>query len=81
MQRKGSSIEQVYDVRALRIIVKSKENCYAALREVEKLWTPIEGRHKVCSLEFDFFLALNSRCEDCGLCLRSLQGRGPQGKG
>ena len=49
MQRKGSSLEQVYDVRALRIIVKSKEDCYTALREVEKLWTPIEGRHKVCS--------------------------------
>ena len=54
MQRKGAPLEQVYDVRALRIIVKSKEDCYAALREVEKLWTPIEGRTKVravgCSL-------------------------------
>lgn len=46
MQRKGSSLEQVYDVRAVRIIVKSKEDCYAALREVEKLWPPVEGRHK-----------------------------------
>ena len=47
MLRKGSSLEQVYDVRALRIIVKNKEDCYTALREVEKLWTPVEGRHKV----------------------------------
>ena len=48
MQRKGASLEQVYDVRALRIIVKRKEDCYAALREVERLWTPVEGRFKVC---------------------------------
>ena len=47
MQRKGASLEQVYDVRALRIIVKRKEDCYAALREVERLWTPVEGRFKV----------------------------------
>ena len=49
MQRKGASLEQVYDVRALRIIVKRKEDCYAALREVERLWTPVEGRFKVSS--------------------------------
>ena len=48
MQRKGASLEQVYDVRALRIIVKRKEDCYAALREVERLWTPVDGRFKVC---------------------------------
>ena len=48
MQRKGlGSLDQVYDVRALRIIVKSKEDCYAALREVEKLWPSVEGRQKV----------------------------------
>ena len=47
MQRKGASLEQVYDVRALRIIVKRKEDCYAALREVERLWTPVDGRFKV----------------------------------
>lgn len=48
MQRKGlESLDEVYDVRALRIIVNSKEDCYAALRQVEQLWQPIEGRHKV----------------------------------
>lgn len=51
MQRKGlGSLDQVYDVRALRIIVKSKEDCYAALREVEKLWPSVEGRQKVDTL-------------------------------
>ncbi len=51
MQRKGASLEQVYDVRALRIIVKRKEDCYAALREVERLWTPVDGRFKVRGTE------------------------------
>ena len=51
MQRKGASLEQVYDVRALRIIVKRKEDCYAALREVERLWTPVDGRFKVRGAE------------------------------
>ena len=47
MQRKCASLEEVYDVRALRIIVKNKVDCYAALREVERLWKPVEGRFKV----------------------------------
>jgi GTP pyrophosphokinase len=47
MQRKGASLEEVYDVRALRIIVKNKVDCYAALREVERLWKPVDGRFKV----------------------------------
>ena len=38
---------QVHDVRALRLIVSSKRDCYAALREVERLWPCAPGRFKV----------------------------------
>lgn len=38
MQKKGYSAERVQDVRGLRIIVKSREDCYKALRAVESSW-------------------------------------------
>lgn len=51
LARKGLSgaaaLGQVYDVRALRLIVGSKQDCYAALREVERLWPSVPGRFKV----------------------------------
>ncbi len=34
MRAKGRGVEQVYDVRALRVVVPSKADCYAVLREV-----------------------------------------------
>lgn len=34
MHDKNKNVDQVYDVRALRVIVQSKNDCYAVLREV-----------------------------------------------
>lgn len=34
MKAKGYGLEQLYDLRALRIVVRSKADCYWALREV-----------------------------------------------
>lgn len=34
MAAKGYGLESVYDVRALRVIVSSKADCYEALRQV-----------------------------------------------
>lgn len=39
MQAKGYSAERVRDVRGLRVIVKSREDCYLALRAVERAWS------------------------------------------
>jgi GTP pyrophosphokinase len=50
MQRKGLSFEQLFDVRAVRIIVDSIADCYAALGLVHGLWTFIPG-------EFDDYIA------------------------
>jgi GTP pyrophosphokinase len=50
MQRKGLAFEQVFDVRALRIITGSVEDCYAALGVVHGRWHYIPG-------EFDDYIA------------------------
>jgi len=50
MQRKGLSFDQVYDVRAIRIIVETIADCYAALGLVHSLWPYIPG-------EFDDYIA------------------------
>ncbi len=50
MQRKGLAFEQVFDVRAERIITGSVEDCYAALGVVHGRWHYIPG-------EFDDYIA------------------------
>ena len=39
-------IEKIYDLVALRIIVKSVEDCYAALGVIHNLWPPLPNRIK-----------------------------------
>ena len=46
MQRDNITIDQVYDLFALRIIVNSVKDCYAALGVVHDLYTPMPGRFK-----------------------------------
>jgi GTP pyrophosphokinase len=50
MQRKGLSFDQIYDVRAVRILVDTITECYAALGIVHGLWPYIPG-------EFDDYIA------------------------
>src|SRR2546423_3644589 len=41
MRTKGVDFSEVYDVRALRVIVPQVKDCYAALGAVHNLWAPI----------------------------------------
>ncbi|MDR1709727.1 MAG: bifunctional (p)ppGpp synthetase/guanosine-3',5'-bis(diphosphate) 3'-pyrophosphohydrolase, partial [Candidatus Accumulibacter sp.] len=41
MRRKGIEFSEVYDVRALRVIVGEVRDCYTALGLVHNMWTPI----------------------------------------
>ena len=41
MRKKGVEFSEVYDVRALRIIVEDLKECYTALGIVHNLWAPI----------------------------------------
>jgi GTP pyrophosphokinase len=50
MQRKALSFEQLYDIRAVRVIVATVADCYAALGIVHSLWPYIPG-------EFDDYIA------------------------
>ncbi len=50
MQRKGLPFEQLYDIRAVRIIVASIADCYAALGMVHELWPFLPS-------EFDDYIA------------------------
>jgi GTP pyrophosphokinase len=50
MQRKGIGFSQVYDIRAVRILVPSIKDCYAALGIVHGLWRNIPN-------EFDDYIA------------------------
>jgi len=46
LKRQKVSIDQVYDLLAVRIITDSLKSCYAALGIIHNEWTPIPGRIK-----------------------------------
>jgi GTP pyrophosphokinase len=50
MQQKSKDFEQIYDVRAVRVLVSDIRDCYAALGVVHSLWQHIPG-------EFDDYIA------------------------
>ena len=50
MQRKGLDFSQIYDVRAVRVLVPEMRDCYTALGIVHTLWRHIPK-------EFDDYIA------------------------
>lgn len=44
--KKDNDIEHIYDLVALRVVVKSVSDCYAALGIVHQRWKPLKGRIK-----------------------------------
>lgn len=50
MQRKGLPFSELYDIRAVRVLVGDVGQCYAALGVVHGLWTPV-------AKEFDDYIA------------------------
>ena len=50
MTDKGLPLEQIYDIRGLRVLVSELGECYLALGIVHNLWRPIPG-------EFDDYIA------------------------
>ena len=50
MQRKGVEFSELYDIRAIRVLVDDVADCYATLGLVHQLWTPVPS-------EFDDYIA------------------------
>jgi GTP diphosphokinase / guanosine-3',5'-bis(diphosphate) 3'-diphosphatase len=46
LQRQHISVEQIYDMMALRIITQSVNDCYAVLGLIHNQWRPVPGRIK-----------------------------------
>jgi guanosine-3',5'-bis(diphosphate) 3'-pyrophosphohydrolase len=46
LRRQHVSIDQVYDLLAVRIITDTVKNCYAALGVIHNTWRPVPGRIK-----------------------------------
>ena len=46
MKNKGKTIDQIYDLTAVRVIVKDVRACYTVLGEIHEKWKPIPGRIK-----------------------------------
>ena len=46
LQRQHISVDQVYDLCAMRVITKSVQDCYAVLGIVHNIWRPVPGRIK-----------------------------------
>ena len=46
MKRDNSTIDQIYDLFAMRIIVNSVKDCYSALGVVHEMYSPMPGRFK-----------------------------------
>jgi len=46
MKRDNKTLDQIYDLFALRILVNSVKDCYAVLGVVHEMYTPMPGRFK-----------------------------------
>ena len=46
MKNKGKTLDQIYDLTALRVIVGDVKECYTILGEIHEKWKPLPGRIK-----------------------------------
>ena len=46
MKNKGKTLDQIYDLTAVRILVKDVKECYTVLGSIHEHWKPIPGRIK-----------------------------------
>ena len=46
MKNQGKTLDQIYDITAVRVIVETKTECYTLLGKIHDKWNPVPGRIK-----------------------------------